>query len=320
MADDSPTIRPDMNARPDEGAQRLVLVTGPSGAGRSTAINVLEDLGFEAIDNLPLTLIPRLLDGPARPVPLALGLDVRNRDFSASNVIELIDSLTRNPAFSPEVLYLDCAPATLVRRFNETRRRHPLSADGAPLDGVAAEIDLLAPIRVRADVLLDTSEMSPHDLKEELTRWFGSAEAAGLTVSVQSFSYKRGVPRGVDVMFDCRFLANPHWQPELRAQDGRDSAVQGFVMADPRYPEFFDRIRALVEFVLPAHLQEGKTHLAIGFGCTGGQHRSVTLAEKMADALADAGWRVSKRHRELERRGSAPAPANDSASAGQGAA
>ncbi|TRW97496.1 RNase adapter RapZ [Paracoccus sp. M683] len=304
----------------EDGAQRLVLVTGPSGAGRSTAINVLEDLGFEAIDNLPLSLIPRLLDGPPRPVPLALGLDVRNRDFSASNVIELIDSLTRNPAYAPEVLYLDCAPGTLVRRFNETRRRHPLSVDGAPLDGVTAEMDLLAPIRVRADVLLDTSDLSPHDLKEELTRWFGSDETSRLTVSVQSFSYKRGVPRGVDVIFDCRFLANPHWQADLRLLDGCDSAVQGFVMADPRYAEFFERVRALIEFVLPAHLQEGKTHLAIGFGCTGGQHRSVTLAEKMADALADAGWRVSKRHRELERRGSAPAPASESVSAGQGSA
>ncbi|MFV0303637.1 MAG: RNase adapter RapZ [Paracoccus sp. (in: a-proteobacteria)] len=304
----------------DEGAQRLVLVTGPSGAGRSTAINVLEDLGFEAIDNLPLSLIPRLLDGPPRPVPLALGLDVRNRDFSASNLIELIDWLTRNPAYAPEILFLDCAPGTLVRRYNETRRRHPLSADGAPLDGVNVEVDLLAPIRRRADMLLDTSELSPHDLKEELTRWFGSSEAARLTVSVQSFSYKRGVPRGVDVMFDCRFLANPHWQPDLRALDGRDSAVQAFVMADARYAEYFDRIRALIEFILPAHLQEGKTHLAIGFGCTGGQHRSVTLVEKMADSLADGGWRVSKRHRELERRGSAPAPADDSAAAGQGMA
>lgn len=307
----------EMRDHSQEGLQRLVLVTGPSGAGRSTAINVLEDLGFEAIDNLPLSLIPRLLDGPPRPVPLALGLDVRNRDFSASNLIELIDSLTRNPGYAPEVLYLDCAPGTLVRRFNETRRRHPLSVDGAPLDGVAVEVDLLAPIRVRADVLLDTSELSPHDLKEELTRWFGSDDDARMTVSVQSFSYKRGVPRGVDVIFDCRFLANPHWQPELRPLDGRDAAVRDHVMADARYAEFFDRIRALIEFTLPAHLEEGKTHLAIGFGCTGGQHRSVTLAENMADALADAGWRVSKRHRELERRGSAPAPATESAAAGQ---
>ncbi|AUH32466.1 RNase adapter RapZ [Paracoccus tegillarcae] len=304
----------------NEGAQRLVLVTGPSGAGRSTAINVLEDLGFEAIDNLPLSMIPRLLDGPVRPVPLALGLDVRNRDFSASNVIELIDALTRNPDFAPEILYLDCAPGTLVRRYNETRRRHPLSVDGAPLDGVTAEIDLLAPIRVRADVLLDTSDLSPHDLKEELARWFASDENTRLTVSVQSFSYKRGVPRGVDVIFDCRFLANPHWQPELRPLDGRDVAVRDHVMADARYAEFFERVRALIEFTLPAHLEEGKTHLAIGFGCTGGQHRSVTLVENMAEALANAGWRVSKRHRELERRGSAPAPASESASAGQGEA
>ena len=309
------------DAPASEGVQRLVLVTGPSGAGRSTAIDVLEDLGFEAIDNLPLSLIPRLLDGPPRPVPLALGLDVRNRDFSASNLIELIDALTRNPAYAPEVLYLDCAPGTLVRRYNETRRRHPLSTDGAPpLEGVLAEIDLLAPIRVRADVLLDTSDLSPHDLKEELARWFDTGKDARLTVSVQSFSYKRGVPRGVDIMFDCRFLANPHWQPDLRARDGRDVAVRDFVMADPRYAEFFDRIRALIEFVLPAHLQEGKTHLAIGFGCTGGQHRSVTLAENIADALAESGWRVSRRHRELERRGSAPAPASESATAGQGAA
>lgn len=289
-------------------AQRLVLVTGPSGAGRSTAINVLEDLGFEAIDNLPLSLIPKLLDGTRRPIPLALGLDVRNRDFSASNVIELIDKLTRDPAYAPEVLYLDCAPDTLVRRYSETRRRHPLAPDDAPLTGVLAEVDLLAPIRVRADVLVDTTDLSPHDLKAELARWFDTTPDRRLTVSVQSFSYKRGVPRGLDLMFDCRFLANPHWQPELRALDGRDRAVQDFVAGDPRFDEFFARVRDLLLFTLPAHLEEGKAHLAIGFGCTGGQHRSVTLAEKMADALAESGWQVSKRHRELERRDSAPMP------------
>jgi UPF0042 nucleotide-binding protein len=293
---------------PDEspdGVQRLVLVTGPSGAGRSTAINVLEDLGFEAIDNLPLSLIPRLLDGPARPVPLALGLDIRNRDFSSSNVIELIDRLTRLPQYSPEVLFLDCQVDALVRRYNETRRRHPLTPDSEPMAGVQAEIDLLAPIRVRADVLLDTSELSPHDLKAELTRWFDLRPDKSLSVSLHSFSYKRGVPRGVDVMFDCRFLSNPHWEPTLRAFDGRDPRVQDHVAADPRFAEFFERTRGLVEFLLPAHLQEGKSHLAVGFGCTGGQHRSVTLVEKMAVALANAGWPVSIRHRELERRNAA---------------
>lgn len=297
MAENSPTPE-----QTPEGVQRLVLITGPSGAGRSTAINVLEDLGFEAIDNLPLSLIPRLLDGPARPVPLALGLDVRNRDFSSSNVIELIDRLTRMPEYSPEVLFLDCDADVLVRRYNETRRRHPLNPHSEPMAGVQAEIDLLAPIRVRADVLVDTSELSPHDLKAELTRWFDLRPDKNLSVSLHSFSYKRGVPRGVDVMFDCRFLANPHWEPELRPFDGRDARVQDHVTADPRFDEFFARTRDLVRFLLPAHTQEGKSHLAVGFGCTGGKHRSVTLVEKMAAALADAGWPVSIRHRELERR------------------
>ncbi|MFT4013146.1 MAG: RNase adapter RapZ [Paracoccus sp. (in: a-proteobacteria)] len=301
----------DDHAQSDDQVQRLVLITGPSGAGRSTAINVLEDLGYEAIDNLPLSLVPRLLDGPARPMPLALGLDVRNRDFSVANLIELVDRLTRMPEYALEVLFLDCATEQLLRRFNETRRRHPLQTEGAPLDAILAERDMLAPIRARADVLLDTSELSPHDLKAELARWFDIQAGRRLAVSVQSFSYKRGVPRGVDVMFDCRFLANPHWELALRPMDGRDKPVQDYVAADSRFAEFFERVRDFLLFVLPAHLDEGKAHLVIGFGCTGGQHRSVTLAEKMADALAQAGWQVSTRHRELERREKAPAPAEE---------
>lgn len=299
------------NPKPDDSAQRVVLITGPSGAGRSTAINVLEDLGYEAIDNLPLSLVPRLLDGPPRGRPLALGVDIRNRDFSAANLIELIDHLTRLPDYEPEVLYLDCATEQLLRRFNETRRRHPLRSEGAPLDAILTERDMLDPVRARADVLVDTSELSPHDLKAELARWFDVEPGRRLTVSVQSFSYKRGVPRGVDWMFDCRFLANPHWDAALRPLDGRDTAVQDYVTSDPRFAEFFDRVRDLALYVLPAHLEEGKAHLVIGFGCTGGQHRSVTLAEKMADALAKGGWQVSIRHRELERREKAPAPVDE---------
>lgn len=291
----------------DEAAQRLVLVTGPSGAGRSTAINVLEDLGYEAIDNLPISLIPRLLDGPPRPMPLALGVDVRNRDFSASNLTELIDRLTRMPDFAPEVLYLDCSDDLLLRRYNETRRRHPLARESDPMQGILAERDLLAALRVRADVLIDTTDLSPHDLRDELANWFGTDQGRRMAILVQSFSYKRGVPRGVDMMFDCRFLNNPHWEAGLRALDGRDPAVQEYVANDPLYAGFFERIRDLLLFTLPAYLAEGKTHLAIGFGCTGGQHRSVTLAEKMGDSLAQAGWQVSKRHRELERRNQAPA-------------
>ena len=300
-------------AAPSDRAQRLVLVTGPSGAGRSTAINVLEDLGFEAIDNLPLSLIPRLLDGPSRPEPLALGLDVRNRDFSASNVIELIDRLTRDPRYAPEVLFLDCAPEVLERRYNETRRRHPLSPDSGPATGVMADIDLLQPIRVRADVLVDTSDLSPHDLKAELTRWFDIRPDGRLTVSLHSFSYKRGVPRGIDMMFDCRFLTNPHWEPALRPLTGREAAVQDHVAGDSRFAEFLDRVCEMILFLLPAYVEEGKSHLSVGFGCTGGQHRSVTLAEMVAAVLAKAGWPVSIRHRELERRIPAPSSLGDAA-------
>ncbi len=285
-----------------QGERRMVFVTGPSGAGRSTAIHALEDLGYEGIDNLPLSLIPRLIDGPPLDRPIALGVDARNRDFSATTLIELIDSLTRDARVQLEILYLDCSPSVLIRRFSETRRRHPLAPADTPDEGIAREQDLLAPIRARADHLIDTTDLSPHDLRAEMGQWFSLAAAGGLAVSVQSFSYKRGLPRGVDMVFDCRFLANPHWVPDLRAQDGRAAAVATYVEADPRFADFFNRIHGLVEMLLPAQIDEGKSHLAIAFGCTGGQHRSVAVAEKLAKVLAEAGWAVSKRHRELERR------------------
>ena len=290
-------------------AQSLVLVTGPSGAGRSTALRVLEDLGYEPIDNLPLSLIPRLLEGPPIQRPLALGIDVRNRDFSVAGLIELIDRLNASPDTHPEVLFLDCRPDELIRRFGETRRRHPLAPSEEPALGVQSEIDLLVPIRARANVLIDTSDLSPHDLKAEIARWFDRAAGGRLAVSVQSFSYKRGAPRGLDLMFDCRFLRNPHWEDRLRALDGRDQAVVDHITEDPRFPEFFARVRDLLLFLLPAQVAEGKSHVAIGFGCTGGQHRSIADAEKMAKELAEAGWQVSKRHRELERRSAGSATA-----------
>lgn len=283
----------------------VVLVTGPSGAGRSTAVNALEDLGYEVIDNLPLSLVPRLIDGPPTAQPLALGLDVRNRDFAASSLIELIDRLTRDPRVQLTVLYLDCQPAVLVQRYSETRRRHPLAPSDSPEAGIEREIDLLAPIRARADHLIDTTDLTVHGLKAEVARWFARGQGPTLSVSVQSFSYKRGVPRGVDLVFDCRFLRNPHWEPALRGHDGRDSQVVDHIRADPRFAEFTQRVSGLITFLLPAHLDEGRSHVSIAFGCTGGQHRSVAVAEMMADTLAESGWAVSKRHRELERRAAA---------------
>ena len=292
------------------GEHRMVFVTGPSGAGRSTAIHALEDLGYEVIDNLPLSLIPRLIDGPPLHRPIALGVDARNRDFSAATLIELTDSLTRNARVQLELLYLDCHPSVLIRRYSETRRRHPLALTDTPEEGILREADLLAPIRARADHLIDTTDLSPHDLRAEIGQWFSLAKAGGLAVSVQSFSYKRGLPRGVDLVFDCRFLANPHWVPALRALNGRDPEVVAHVESDPRFAEFFDRMHGLVEMLLPAQIEEGKSHVAIAFGCTGGQHRSVAVAEKLAKVLAEAGWAVSKRHRELERRVGQTSPAD----------
>jgi UPF0042 nucleotide-binding protein len=289
------------DAPPDAapGPSPVVLVTGPSGAGRASAIRALEDLGFEAIDNLPLSLIPRLLEGPPRPARLALGVDTRNRDYSAAGFLDLVDS-GRPPGF--EVLYLDCSTEVLLRRFSETRRRHPLAPAETVLAGVEREHDLLAPVRARADFLIDTSDLTPHDLRAEIGRWFGSESTPGLAVSLQSFSYKRGLPRGMDMVFDCRFLRNPYWEPELRDRDGRDPEVAAYVGGDPRGAPFFEKVHDLALLLLPAYVEEGKTHLAIAFGCTGGRHRSVAMSERLAAALRAAGWQVSLRHRELERR------------------
>ena len=294
-------------ARPQEaaesGGQRLVFVTGPSGAGRSTAVKALEDIGFEAIDNLPLSLVPRLLDGPPIGRPIALGIDVRNRDFSANALIEVIDTFSANPDFDVELLYLDCTTDVLIRRFSETRRRHPLAPADAPAQGIEQEIDLLVPVRARANILIDTSDISPHELRAEIENWLGADAENRLAVSVQSFSYKRGTPRGIDMMFDCRFLRNPFWEPDLRGLNGHSQAVSDYIEQDPRFEAFFQKVSELVTILLPAFAQEGKSHFSIGFGCTGGQHRSVAIAEKLANALAASGWQVSKRHRELERRG-----------------
>lgn len=281
---------------------RIVLVTGPSGAGRSTAINALEDAGFEAIDNLPITLLPRLLENGEADRPLALGIDARNRDFSTNGLLELLDELSRSSKIVFEVLYLDCRTDVLLRRFSETRRRHPLAPAETPADGIQREQELLFPIRERADVLVDTSEMSPHDLREEVENWFTSDAERKLAVSVHSFSYKQGMPRGIDMVFDCRFLRNPYWDENLRVLDGKSPKVADYVAEDKRFSGFFSRVLDLSEMLLPAYIEEGKAHFSIGFGCTGGQHRSVAIAEMLSKALAKNGWQVSTRHRELERR------------------
>jgi len=283
--------------------QRIVLVTGPSGAGRSTAINTLEDLGYEAIDNLPLSLLPRLLSGPGYTAPLALGIDTRNREFSTEALLDCIEDLGSRGLLNFDVLYLDCSDNVLLRRFSETRRRHPLARSEEPLKGVAREREMLGPVMDRADVLIDTSELSLHELRSEVTRMFALDLVAQLAISLHSFSYKRGLPRSADMVFDCRFLQNPHWHEDMRPLTGLDSAVVQYVSDDPRYGAFFKGVSDLCSSLLPAYKDEGKSHLSIAFGCTGGRHRSVAVTEALARALAQQGWQVSIRHRELERSG-----------------
>lgn len=286
---------------PQDNRQRIVLVTGPSGAGRSTAINALEDLGYEVIDNLPLSLMPRLLDGPPPARPLALGIDVRNRDFGVDALIDIIGKLAAQSDIDEQVLYLDCNESELVRRYSETRRRHPLTPEASALTGIQREKELLMPIRARADVLIDTSGLSVRDARAEIESWFAPRKGRTLGVTVQSFSFKRGLPRGLDIVHDVRFLRNPHWEPALRALSGMDEAVARYVRADPLFDPFFEKVKDLTLFLLPAYRNEGKAHLSIGFGCTGGQHRSVALVEMLTNTLSADGWIVSKRHREIER-------------------
>ncbi len=290
-----------MTASVSDPDQQVVLITGPSGAGRSTAINVLEDLGFEVIDNLPISLVPRLLDGPQHARPLALGLDIRNRDFSPERVSGLMDHLQANPGIEASLLFVDANVDTLIRRYSETRRRHPLTPAQTPQQGIEQEIALLAPLRSRADVLIDTSGLSPHALRDELSKWFAGGDGSRMAITLESFSYKRGLPRGADIVWDCRFLNNPHWQEDLRAKTGQDPEVAAFVQADPRHAEFMARLVDNCAFLLPAFREEGKTHLAIALGCTGGRHRSVSVTEQLGETLANKGWEVSIRHREMER-------------------
>ena len=287
---------------PQKQPAPVVLVTGPSGAGRSTAIRALEDLGYEVIDNLPLSLLPRLLEGPHGGRPLALGVDVRNRDFTPNVLIDIVEDLRIREDVAGQVLYLDASEDVLIRRYSETRRRHPLAPDDTPLTGIAHEMAVLGAVRDLADVLITTTDLSPHELKADIERLFGVDKGPFLGVTLHSFSYKRGLPRGLDIVMDCRFLRNPHWDPDLRAKDGRDAAVFDYVAQDDRFADFFAKMQDLVVMLLPAYKEEGKSHLSIGFGCTGGQHRSVAVTEKLSAALEKQGWPVSIRHRELERR------------------
>lgn len=283
-------------------ATRLVLVTGMSGAGRSTALKALEDLGFEVVDNLPVTLLKRLVQGGEKAQrPLAVGVDIRSRDFAVEALLQETDRLATETEISVSTLFLDCDDDILIRRYTETRRRHPLAADRPVVDGVRLERLLMRPLRDRADVLVDTSAITIWDLKQRIAEVFRGDQAPGLSIMVTSFSYRFGVPRDAGLVLDVRFLNNPHYDPALSPLTGRDAAVGAYIQQDPDCARFLDRLEGLLDVTLPRYEREGKSYLTIAVGCTGGRHRSVFVAERLASWLGRTDWPVYLHHRELAR-------------------
>jgi UPF0042 nucleotide-binding protein len=282
-----------------DSPQRILLVTGMLGAGKTTALRELEDLGWEAIDNFPVRMLHRLVGGEPSEHPLAIGFDCRTRGFVPGDVIERVKWLHERKDVEVTTLFLDCAGLELERRFNETRRRHRLAQDAPVTVGIAAERELLSPLRRWADVLIDTTQFSTNDLQQRIRELFAESAPQAMTVTVTSFGFARGMPPVADLVFDMRFLDNPHWDPELRELTGLDEGVGAHVEKDPAFASAFERIRDLVLELLPRYAAQGKRYVNVAFGCTGGRHRSVFVAERIAEALRGAGFSPTVLHRNL---------------------
>lgn len=311
-------IEPARHDQPVESRRApVVLVTGMSGAGRSLALKFFEDLGYEAVDNLPISMLRMLVRTSAtdpsagsRPAgshglalqrPLALGIDTRTRGFSVGHLLAETAALKARDDCESYLLFLDCDDDVLIRRFKETRRRHPLAADRPVSDGIQIERQLLAPLRAAADLVIDTASLLPAELRTLLDGRFGRDRSPGLTVTVISFSFKLGLPREADLVFDVRFLKNPHYDPALRPFDGRDARVAAYVESDPDFELFWDNLIRLLDPLLPRFLAEGKNYLTLAIGCTGGKHRSVFLTERLAAWLRGRGFNAGISHRDVHR-------------------
>jgi RNase adapter protein RapZ len=300
----------------------VVIVTGLSGGGKASILRALEDVGYEAVDNPPLTMLEEMITAEenAGDRKLAVGIDARTRGFDAAEVLSVLARLRTNPNLRLQLVYAWADESTLLRRFTETRRRHPLAPQGVVTEGIAAEMALTEPLREEADLVVDTSGLPIANLRRLIERHFGAdVDQAQMAVSLVSFAYPKGLPREADLVFDARFLRNPHYDPILRPKTGMDPEVGAYVEADPDFPTFFSRVAELIELILPRFVQEGKKYATITIGCTGGRHRSVHLIEKLANHLTsraaarpvDGGgvalWRVFVTHRELAREGKADA-------------
>jgi UPF0042 nucleotide-binding protein len=283
---------------------RIVIVSGLSGSGKSTAIHVLEDLGFYCVDNLPVALIPRFLELWDRSGEelnrIALGIDLRERRM-LEDFPRVLDELGA-AGYPVDVLFFEASDEVLVRRFSETRRPHPLSPTGTPADGIRLEHQKLAGLRERANRIVDTTALTVHELREELRRLVGGADYAGvLTLTLMSFGYKYGIPTDADTVVDVRFLPNPFFVQELRAKSGLDPDVADYVLKGEDTRDFLARLLGLLEFTLPRYQREGKTYATIALGCTGGRHRSVVLIEELSRVLRDGAYRVRVQHRDVGR-------------------
>jgi RNase adapter protein RapZ len=286
----------------------FVLVTGMSGAGRATALRALEDLGYVAVDNVPLPLLGDLMRSTAgssgeMAAALAFGVDTRTFGFDPHDLVRRLRELRTRGDLAPRLLFLDCDDEILQRRYTETRRPHPLAPDRPVSDGIADERRRIAGLRDAADLTIDTSSLTPHQFKQIMSGHFAFGGEAGMRIAVMSFSFRRGVPREADLVFDVRFLKNPHYVPELKPLTGRDPAVASFIGQDPDYEPFLDNLQGLVGPLLPRFDAEGKSYLTIAVGCTGGRHRSVAVAERLAGWLRTAGRSVTLSHRDVEVQG-----------------
>jgi UPF0042 nucleotide-binding protein len=275
---------------------RLLLVTGMSGAGKSTVLDALEDMGWEVADNLPVDLLAQFVDGrDKRTASIAVGMDARSRGFDAEKIPELIRSIEGVEA---EILYLDCAGGELIRRYDETRRRHPLAPDRPAEDGIARERAVTAPLRTSADSVLDTTDLTPAELRDELRRRYGG-DSDQPVLTIASFAFAKGISRTADLVFDLRFLPNPHWVDELRPLTGKDSAVRSYLEQELAWGETMDRIESLLIDWIPRYWAAGKSYVTVAFGCTGGRHRSVAAAVEVAERLRRSGFDPNVRHRDL---------------------